>query len=448
MIIGGQDETGKDATNDLTYMLLDLWSAFELVVPVLSVRLSPGSPKKLFESCAAAIIANGSGEPALYNDETIIAGLVKSGIPVEEARGYSNDGCSEALIPGKSECSLFDIEALQLLEYVLNRGKSILRNEQEGIDTGDPAQFGSFEELYAALIRQITYSVQRSIENKVKHYGKVSEIAPVPLLSSLMDDCIQKGRDVTQGGARYIFHWPSVAGASHCVDSLAAIKKVVFEERKTSLADIVDSLKKNFEGNEALRRTLSNSVPKYGNDQPYVDEILTRLSTDIKGILNGFQEKYDWIKLNPNFSTGERYAVFGKRIGASADGRKAGEPIGSNLSPSIGMDKNGPTAALLSASRINHRDYMTGSPIDLALNVDEVEGEIGSDLIESLMRAFLELGPTILTLRVASPKTYRDAQLSPEKHKSLRVRVGGFSTYFITLSPYQQEVMINRLMHR
>lgn len=447
VILGGVDRAGNDATNDLTYLILNCWAELELISPTMSVRLHKGAPAKLYELCAR-ILRDGSGEPALYNDECIIEGLVNLGIPVEEARDYSNDGCWEVLIPGKTDHSFAHIEVLRLLEYTLFRGKSLLRDRLEGIDVGDPCAFKSFDELYQAFLKQIDYRMDQLVEKKISYYGKVCSIAPDPMFSTFLDDCIEKGKDCTDGGARYIFHAPVVTGVSNCVDSLAVIKKLVFEEKTVAMDDLLRAIQANFEGYEPLRQMCMNRVPKFGNDDDYVDALADDLLNQIVQMLKVYQEKYPWIYFPLAIGTFERYGHFGSVCAASADGRLAREPVAANFSPSVGCDLSGPTAALLSVSKPNLLPFVTGAPLDIQINSNEVAGEAGIERMVALVRSFMDLGGLIFTITGISEQAMREAQKNPDKYRSLRVRLGGFSAYFIALSETMQEDMIKRVKHR
>ena len=192
---------------------------------------------------------------------------------------------------------------------------------------------------------------------------------------------------------------------------------------------------------------LINRAPKFGNDIDYIDSIVASILNDFYKIVKEESKKFDWLKLNPGIGTFESYAKFGNSVGASADGRKARGPLASNYSPSIGLDKNGPTAAIKSATRSDLSKYMAGCPIDLSINVNEVSGKAGIEKLKSLIKSFKELGGQIMTLTISSKEVYRDAQIHPERHRGLRVRLGGFSSYFITLPKEHQDIMIRRLSH-
>ncbi len=448
MIIGGLTRDGKDATNELTYMILNQWAYLEAIVPVMSVRFHKDSPDRLYEACAR-ILRRGSGEPALFNDEIIVKGLVKKGIPVEDARDYSNDGCWEVLIPGKSNFAYAHVEVLQLLEYVLHRGYSLVRKRIEGIDSGDPSGFKDFNEFYQAFLSHFENRIDHILYNKLNYWKNRYNIAPSPLLSSMMDNCIEKGLDITNGGARYNLYCLVITGLANFVDSLAAIKKLVYEQKKISMEELLDALKNNFEGRENLRQMLLNNVPKFGNDDPYVDDIASMFLKDADVILNRKAEEKDVSPFILSLAVGtfENYARFGHYLGASADGRLYQDTVSSNYSPAIGMDKKGPTAAIKSITHPYLLPYYTGCPLDMQINSNEVEGSEGINRMAGLIKSFNKLGGVILTITGVSEEMLRDAQKKPEKYRGLRVRLGGLSAYFIALSKAQQEIIIRRTKH-
>jgi pyruvate-formate lyase len=448
MIIGGLTRDGKDATNELTYMILDMWAYLEAIVPVLSVRLHKNSPDKLYDACSR-ILRRGSGEPAIFNDEIIVKGLVKRGIPIEDARDYSNDGCWEVLIPGKSNFAYAHVEVLQLLEYVLNRGYSLVRKRKEGLDTGEPSNFKNFEELYQAYLKHLEDRIERILNNKLNYWTNRYKIAPSPLLSSMMDNCVEKGLDQSNGGARYNLYCLVITGLANFIDSLTAIKKIVYEEKKISMSELVNAIKDNFKDQENLRQMLLNYVPKFGNDDQYVDDVASRFLNDVDIMLSrkSVEKDVDPLILSLAVGTFENYARFGHYLGASADGRLYQETVGSNYSPAIGMDKKGPTAAIKSITHPYLLPYYTGCPLDIQINSNEVEGNEGINRMSGLIKSFIELGGVMLTITGVSEEMLREAQKKPEKYKGLRVRLGGLSAYFIALSKAQQEIIIRRTKH-
>ena len=453
VILAGVKPDGSDATNELTYIMLEMWNYFELVSPVMSVRFHKNSPKQLYEQ-VARILRHGSGEPTIYNDEPIIEGLVKSGIPLEEARNYSNDGCWEVLIPGKTNYQYGHTQVLLLLEYVLNRGVSLTRDKKEAPDFGDPCECKTFEELYQKFLDAIRYDVDRIMKLRIGYWQERYKIAPSVLFSAFLDDCIPRGRDISNGGAKWSIYTFLLTGLANTVDALVAIRKFVYDDKAISMEDLVNALKTDFAGQEPLRQMLINRAPKFGNDDEYADDLAARLMKDYELIVNERAAQPDVAeKAEPGFvvnvgcGTFESYANFGHRCGASADGRHAYDTVSSNYSPSVGLDINGPTAVIKSITHPDIMPYYAGGPLDMQINSDEVSGENGVKRVESLITSFQELGGIMMTVTGTSTEQLKDAQEHPEKYPGLRVHLGGLSAYFIALSKTQQDIIINRTKH-
>lgn len=448
MILGGVTPSGEDATNEMTYAILRNWAYLEPVVPVLSVRLHEGAPRKLYEECAK-ILRKGSGEPALYNDATVIDGLTRMGIPLEDARDYSNDGCWEVLIPGKSYFSYAHLELLQVLEYTLQHGYSLSRNRKEYQDLGDPDQYKTFDEFYAAVMSMANDQIERILRNKVNYYHDRYKIAPSPLLSSMMHDCVEKGMDLSLDGTKYNLYSFIVTGIANFTDSMLAIKRLVFEQKRLTLGKVAELCRTNFEGEEALRQEIINKIPKVGNDNEEVDELMVKILNDCYDMVMKKQAegKAGNLKLCCGIGTFENYARFGHNIGATPDGRLFQESISSNYSPALGLDLHGPTAAIKTATKADLYKFVTGCPLDMQINSNEVEGDSGIDRMVGLMKSFCDLGGHIMTLTGVSSEMLEDAQRNPKKHQGLRVRMGGLSAYFIQLSKEMQDTMIKRVKH-
>lgn len=443
LIIGGTARDGKDATNELTYLFLKQWAYLEVVTPVLSVRFSENAPKELYETCAD-ILRVGTGEPVIYNDKPIVEGFVKLGIPVEDARDYSNDGCWETLIPGKSHYSYAHIEPLQVLEYTLMHGRSLVRDAREGLDQGDPSRYQDFEEFYAAFMEQLVHQWTKVVDNRMQFYGASYKIAPDPMISAMVDGCVETGKDITAGGAQYTIFSPLLSGLSNCVDSLAAIKKLVYEDQRVTMDELVEALRSNFEGKEALRQMLINRAPKFGNDDEYADSISRRIIKDIEKKTEELSELHPDVCMPIGIGTFENYSKFGHKVWASADGRRAQEPVGSNYSPAFGVDKAGPTAAMKSIMSADLWRYITGCPLDMQVNANETSGDAGLKRLCGLIRTFLDMGGNMLTITGVSEEMLVEAQKNPDQYRSLRVRMGGLSAYFIALPKEMQDTLIKK----
>ena len=441
-ILGGQDENGEDVTNDLSFLIIDLVNSMDLLHPILSVRIHDKTPKSFIEK-TVEMLRSGKGEPAIYNDNMVVAGLEEMGIDRKDALDYANDGCWEVLIPSKSYLSYSVIEGLKCLEWALTGGYTLSFDRQDGLDTGDPENFETWDEFYEAFLKQLYRYVDFVMGMRVDNFGMTSMIAPDPLMSAFTDGCIPNGRDLTQGGAKYYFHILVYGGLANTVDSLAVIKKLVFMDKTVSMKQIVSAVRNNWD-DEVLRQRVMNTVPKFGNDDDFVDEIAARLLHDFEERMLYWRERQDVFHISCAVGTFENYGRMGRALAASPDGRRAGEAIAPNYSPYYGVDKEGPTAIFKSAIRADLMRYFSGCPIDISINKNEVEGEAGTERLVGLIKTFITLGGIILTVGVNSVDELKKAKEDPEKYKHLRVRLGGFSNYFVALAPEEQDNIIKR----
>lgn len=442
-MVGGVKPDGTDGTNALSYMIVSIMHEMHLLMPTLGARVHKGTPQE-FLNLLAEVLRYGQGEPMIYNDEVTIPGFVEFGIPIEEARDYSNDGCWECLIPGRSYFTYAHVMNLRCIEWVLFQGKSLHNGRIEGLDTGRLDELDEFEKFYQAYLKQVEAYIDRQCQRRLDSFGLSYVIAPDPLLSSMVDDCIPKGRDLTQDGARYYFHQILITGFANTVDALYAIKTLVFDTRKYSLEEIAEALELNWQGNEYLRYYILNKIPKFGNDNADIDEFGVRMLKDFETIVEKWNSEDYPVKFPCGVGTFENYAALGRDMGASADGRYFGDPLAPNYSPQPGADIKGPTAAIKSCTRPNLSKYFSGAPFDLSINSHDFEGEAGISRLCSLIQSFCELGGQILTITSLNVEDLKEAKVEPEKHRNLRVRMGGLSAYFIAMSPVQQDNIIKR----
>lgn len=442
-MVGGVKPTGEDATNDISYLFVNIMHEMGLLMPTLGARFHKNTPKEFYDTVARAL-RYGQGEPMVYNDEVIVKGFTEFGIPIEEARDYSNDGCWEALIPGRSYFTYAHVMNLRCLEWVLYRGVSQHNQKTEGLDTGDPLQMKTFEELYDAYLKQMKFYIDNQCKRRLDSFGLSYMIAPDPLMSSMVEDCIPKGRDITQDGARYYFHQILVTGFSNTVDALFAIKKLVFEKGEVQLSELISALSANWEGHERLRMKMVNKAPKFGNDIEEVDEFGVKMLKDFEEFVEVWNKEDHPVKFPCGIGTFENYAALGRDVSASADGRYFGEALAPNYSPQPGADINGPTAAIKSSVKPNLSKYFSGAPFDLSINSNDFKGEVGIGRLSSLIQSFCNLGGQIMTITSLNVEDMKDAKVNPQKHKSMRVRMGGLSAYFVAMSPVQQDNIIKR----
>lgn len=313
----------------------------------------------------------------------------------------------------------------------------------------DPYNLFTYDDFFNALLNLLRREVEQDVQLRIHSIAHRAKIAPDPLMSLFTDDCIKLGKEYSIGGARYSIHGLLLTGVSNTVDSLASIKKLVFEEGKYTLREFAEAMRTNYAGKEIMRQEVLNRVPKFGNDQPYVDNIASELLGKFSDIIDEVSNKYKSEKqyLVAGIGTFQFALKFGNMIGASADGRLAQETLASNYSPFHGVDVSGPTASIRSITTPNLLPYVMGAPLDLEINPNEIIGEEGLNRMVGLIKAFKELGGLMLTLTGVSKEKLLDAQKNPEKYRSLRVRLGGFSAYFTMLTKEMQDSIIQRTSH-
>jgi choline trimethylamine-lyase len=447
--VGGLGVDGKDATNDLSFFIIEMINKLELVSPMISARVHKDSPPEYLEFISSELCSGGA-QPVLFNDDVIIKGLrERLKIPAADAWDYSSDGCWEVLIYGKTEYNYGHIEVMPCMEALINSGRSLVSNLKIGLDMGDVSmKLASYEDFYGAFMDQVRYRIDTALTNKIKYYDQVHRIAPEPYLSTFVKDCIEKGKDLTDKGARYRIYSLFVTGLSHCIDSLVAIKKLVYEQKSVTLEDAIKAIKANWEGYEDLRQLCLNRVPKYGNDSDEADAVLTTFLSDFCDHADEWNRRIDWIEVSAGVATFENYPRFGHNAWASFDGRLAHEAFSSNFSPAPGRDQEGPTAVLLSSAKFDLSRLNSGCPVDLVVSFDKEELQQRANVMLGFIKSFIELGCNIMTITRVDLETLMKAQKEPEKYVSLRVRLGGLTAYFVQLAKAQQDEYMRRTEHR
>ena len=427
LILSGTKPDGTDATNDLTYACLDVLDHLRLVNPQINIRLHKNSPSKLIER-VCDLTRQGLGQLSFYNDDAIVPSLVGVGFPIVDARDYVLDACQDIIIEDKSDFYLGgSIELTPLLLSVLD-------------DIDDNATFEQLIEIYKAKIAK---AVKDSAEGYVRSLNSPI-ISPLPFLSGTLEDCIGNGLDVTRGGLTYRDKGMFVMSPVNAVNSLSAIKKIVFDEGFAPLTDVKNACKNNFEGYELLRQRLL-SAPKWGNDDDEVDllgkdifefscrEILKHQIDSSARFLSGIHQPH--------------HVTTGARIGATPDGRKSGEPIPVTLSPSNGTERRGPTAIIKSVTKIDPMLCQWNSALTINFHPTAVAGEDGLRNFEMLLKTFFAMGGIQLQTNILNVEILRIAQREPERYRDLVIRVWGFSAYFVELSRQYQDEVIARTAH-
>lgn len=454
ILLSGIRPDGTDGTNTLTWLMLNCMERFAYTSPVVTVRLHRGSPLELYRR-TAEVLKKGGGMPFIDNDDAIIPAYTKLGIPIEDARDYSNSNCWETMIAGKSDQELIrGYNFLLILEWVLNRGVTRVRAAQEGEDTGDPRGFSSFEALMAAWKQQLDAYMAQSIDYVGSRYSNCSlqhsnhgRYAYNPLLSALTQDCIEKEQDVIRGGARYVI-WHCMAEAvANCIDAMAVIKYAVYEQKIVPMDTLLDALARNWQGYETLRQQIISCAPKYANNQADADAIGQELIAYFYESARHHAQRYPSIIFPCAVGTFSWYSSIGREVSASCDGRFAQDPITPNFAPSFGMDQAGPNAAVLSYCQMHGDNLAGGAPLDLRFAGGHLQGEAGTDRLSAFLKVFIALGGNMITITVTDVEELKRAMLEPMNYRGLRVRMGGWTAYFVALNPEQQRLHIAKVEH-
>ena len=443
--LGGLKKDNTDAVNELTFLILDVIEEMRLLQPSSMVQLSKKNPDRYIKR-ALKIVKTGFGQPSIFNADTIVQELVRQGKTVEDAREGGASGCVEAGAFGREAYFLTGYFNLpKILEMTLHNGIDPRTGKQVGPVTGNPTVVETFDEFLDAYKRQL----QHFIDIKIKGNNIIERInakyMPVPFLSLFIDDCVANAKDYNAGGARYNTSYIQGVGLGTITDSLTALKYHVFDNRTITIEDFLDALDTNFHGHEDLRQLLVNSTPKYGNDEDYADEVMKEI----------FESFYEAVDGRPNTRGGVHrinllpttcHVYFGSMIGALPDGRRAGKPLSEGISPVQGADRNGPTAVVKSAAKIDH--IRTGGTLLNQKFLPQVlEDEKGITKLAHLIRAYFKMDGHHMQFNVVNSDELRRAQDYPDDYRDLIVRVAGYSDYFVDLTPQLQNELIERTTH-
>ncbi len=443
--LGGLRRDGADGVNELTYLILEIIDDMRLTQPNTSILLSQKNLDR-FLGAACRIIRKGWGQPAVFNCDAIIAELLRQGKTLEDARDGGASGCVETGAFGKESYILTGYYNLaKVLELALNNGFDPRKGIQLGPTTGDVREFETYEELFDAFRKQLLHFVDIKIKGNNLIERMFATHMPAPFLSTLISDCIAKGRDYHDGGARYNTTYIQGVGLGTVTDSLSAIKHHVFCKKTLTMDELLNALLDNFEGCEEVRQLLLNKTPRYGNDDDRADSIMRAVfeafHTSVDGRPNTKGGVYR-INLLPTTC----HIYFGSVTGATPEGRKAGKPLSEGISPVQGADRRGPTAVLLSASKMDHA-RTGGTLLNQKFSPQLLEGESGLNRLADLIRTYFRLGGHHIQFNVVSAGTLRAAQDEPERYRDLIVRVAGYSDYFCNLHKDLQDEIIARTEH-
>ena len=443
---GGVMADGRDGVNDLTYLILDVIDEMRLVQPSTNIQLSRKNPERFLKR-ALEIVREGWGQPSIFNADAVVEELIRQGKSIEDARNGGTSGCVETGAFGKESYILTGYFNLpKVLEITLNNGRDLRTGKLVGLETGKAGDSKTFDDLVGAFKRQLLHLVDIKVAgNHVIERLYAAEM-PVPFLSILIDDCIAKGKDYNDGGARYNTNYIQGVGLGTVTDSLAAIKRHVFEDRSLTMEQTLEMLSADFEGAERERQLLLNRTPRYGNDDDYADDLMKMVFEIYHGAVDGRPNtKGGLYRINLLPTTCHIY--FGSLTGATPDGRRAWTPLSEGISPVQGADRKGPTAVLKSAAKMDHV-RTGGTLLNQKFTPSLLAGEKGVTNLAHLVRSYFGMGGHHIQFNVVTAQTLREAQTNPEKFRDLIVRVAGYSDYFCDLSKTLQDEIISRTEHQ
>lgn len=429
-------------TSRMTYLILEEYIALNIPDPKIHVKCSENTPDRVYEIIMKSI-RSGNNSFVFVNDEIVKKALVKIGIEKEDAEDYTLIGCYEASAAGKElPCTLNGrINMPMAVETVLNGGKKFGSDKQIGIDFGK--EFDGFEAFYASVKAQLKEWTESAIAGINEIEEQYPNIIKAPVLSAAYESCMKTGTDVYSGGAKYNNSSICIFGTATLADELTAIKKAVYEDKIVTPAELKNALENNWSGREELRRRMA-AYPKYGNNTGEADDIATDLVKFMSGCINGKPNGRGGVYRMGMFSI-DWIIEYGKKLGASADGRFAGEPVSKNLSSSVGADKKGVTGVINSATKFDFTESPDGAVLDLHLHPTAVAGEEGIGIMTSLLKTYLKKGGFAAHINVTDPETLKAAQKNPEKYKNLQVRLCGWNVYFTDLDGEMQNNLIKSM---
>jgi formate C-acetyltransferase len=444
--VGGLTKDGLDGVNEVSYLLLEVIDEMHLLQPSSNIQLSAKNPDRFLRQ-ACGIIRQGWGQPSVFNADMVVEELLRQGKRIEDAREGGTSGCVETGAFGREAYILTGYFNLpKVLEITLNDGVDPATGRRIGARTGDPRTFVTFDDLRTAFERQLRHFFDIKIHGNRVIERLYATMMPAPFLSLLIDDCIARGTDYDAGGARYNTTYIMPVGIGTVTDALSAIRRHVFEKKDVTMAALLEGLARDFAGDEVLRQRLSNKTPRYGNDDPAADDLLAGVFDMVFAIVDG----------RPNTRGGEHHlnylsttchVYFGSKVGATPDGRHAWQPVSDGISPVQGSDRQGPTAVLKSAARLDHA-RTGGTLLNLKFSPAVLDDDGALDRLGHLVRGYFAMDGHHLQFNVVTAKTLRDAQAHPGQYRDLIVRVAGYSDYFCDLTRPLQDEIIARTEHR
>ena len=440
--IGGIDRDGNDAVNELSYIILEVQEELHELQPGLSIHVSKVTPDE-FVMAGARVIRQGHGYPSCFNPDTYTKELVRQGKTQADANEGGCSGCIEVGAFGKEAYILTGyLNTPKILEITLNNGIDPMTGKKLGLETGDPRNFKSYEELYAVYHKQMIYFVNMKLAVNNYIERMFSLYAPATFLSLFIDDCVARGRDYYSGGARYNTTYIQCTGLGTITDCLSALKKHVFEDKHFSMAEVLDAVSKNWEGNEKMRQFIMNRTPFFGNDDDYADSIAVKVYNDLVEAIEGHPNtRGGTTQLNMLSTTCHNY--FGSVCGASVNGRMAHFAISDGTSPAHGADTNGPTSVVKSLGKLD-QTKSGGTLLNVRFVPSLLQREEDLRKLVSLIRSYFSMGGHHIQFNIVDTQTLLDAQRTPDDYKDLLVRVAGYSDYFNDMTEQLQNEIIAR----
>jgi pyruvate formate-lyase/glycerol dehydratase family glycyl radical enzyme len=443
---GGLTPDGSDGVNEVTYLILDVIEEMRLLQPSSSIQVSKQNPDRFIKR-AARIIRTGFGQPSVFNADLIVQELVRQGKSVADARNGGSSGCVEVGAFGKENYNLTGYFNMpKVFEITLNNGVDPRTGQRIGLETGDPTQFETFEELFEAYRKQLRHFMDIKVRGNNVIERLYARYLPAPFLSLVISDCIATGKDYHDGGARYDTTYVQGVGVGTLTDAMTAVKYHVFDQGTVTMEALLVALKDDFVGHERVRQMLLNKTPRYGNDDDYADGVMVDV----------FEAYFDVVDGRPNTKGGTYHVnllpttvhvYFGSVIGATPDGRLAEKPLSEGISPVQGADRHGPTAVLRSVAKMDHV-RTGGTLLNQKFTPQLLKDDDGLDKLVQLIRTFFRLDGHHVQFNVVDAATLRAAQQDPEQYRDLIVRVAGYSDYYCDLGKALQDEIIARTEHQ
>ena len=446
LTVGGKMRSGKDGTNAVTLMALKATEEVKSHQPGLSVRVHADCPKEFLDGITH-LVSKGTGFPAIHSDSVGYQMLINAGYEPEDARDWNNCGC---VVPHNRKTgewtAAVNVNFGSALEYALNQGRSLMTGEKMGLEEVSPVEFTSYDEVKAAFFKQFDNLCKHSIILTIEAQRLHKEMVPRPFLSSCVENCMEVGKDLSKGGAKYNIG-PVITGIGLAVvaNALAAVKKLVFEDKVCTMDVLAKALKANWVGYEDLQAQ-AKECPKYGNDEDYVDDIAIEVANHFYDEIHQYKDVFGSPFLTA-FMGISNYIPMGRVLGATPDGRKNGEPSSEGVSPYVGTDKATPLAAMRSTAKVNQEIHSGGTLLNLRLNHELVATKRGQANLGAMIQTLFSLGAFHVQFNCISSQTLKEAQAHPENYKDLLVRVAGYSTQFVNLSKSMQDAIIARTEH-